>query len=473
MKPQALDVESALAPAMDDAIISDVAAVQAPPKTLEPVTATPSSPAPESAADSDKLTPEQKATLRAVPYLTNLSDDEFESLLARGTMLAFEAGSIIMREGGPGQTFYFITQGEVEVCQRTSFEDPLTTPPAYLGSVVNTLEPGDWFGERSLITGEPRAASITASVDAVKTIAFNKDDFPASCILSGKISEAANREAAVLNDKYGLTLTETYAMDKQILDIRKANQVRGSVNNPQVIDGVDNDNEPKLPRVAPKESKERPKEEQPQQPKPADGGWTLNADTESLVPLLVRFKLLRMVDRCFAYIMANSPQLDGAGARRRRNMLLRLLPPSTQSDFKDAFDLIDTDGDREITLMELRRSLESVGEEKTDLELMQLIQRAGSGGGIGGTMDGKEVITEENFMGLMAEADFYNLFLDTFKALDVHDSGFVKASELDRVLCGVRDLISDDRNSIIDVEDKDTLIDYEQFSKMLLGRTLQ
>ena len=76
-------------------------------------------------------------------------------------------------------------------------------------------------------------------------------------------------------------------------------------------------------------------------------------------------------------------------------------------------------------------------------------------------------------MGLMAEADFYNLFLDTFKALDVHDSGFVKASELDRVLCGVRDLISDDRNSIIDVEDKDTLIDYEQFSKMLLGRTLQ
>ena len=80
MKPQALDVESALAPAMDDAIISDVAAVQAPPKTLEPVTATPSSPAPESAEDSDKLTPEQKATLRAVPYLTNLSDDEFESL---------------------------------------------------------------------------------------------------------------------------------------------------------------------------------------------------------------------------------------------------------------------------------------------------------------------------------------------------------------------------------------------------------
>jgi calmodulin/calcium-binding protein CML len=44
--------------------------------------------------------------------------------------------------------------------------------------------------------------------------------------------------------------------------------------------------------------------------------------------------------------------------------------------------------------------------------------------------------------------------------------------DLDRVLCGVRDLISDDRKSIIDVEDDEMLIDYEQFSRMLLGSAL-
>jgi calmodulin/calcium-binding protein CML len=75
-------------------------------------------------------------------------------------------------------------------------------------------------------------------------------------------------------------------------------------------------------------------------------------------------------------------------------------------------------------------------------------------------------------MGIMAEADFYHLFKDTFASLDKYNSGFVKASELDRVLCGMRDLISDDRKSIIDVDDKDMMIDYEQFSKMLLGTTL-
>ena len=39
--------------------------------------------------------------------------------------------------------------------------------------------------------------------------------------------------------------------------------------------------------------------------------------------------------------------------------------------------------------------------------------------------------------------------------LDVNKTGFVSAGDLDRVLCGVRDLISDDRMSIIDTEDMD------------------
>jgi calmodulin len=81
-------------------------------------------------------------------------------------------------------------------------------------------------------------------------------------------------------------------------------------------------------------------------------------------------------------------------------------------------------------------------------------------------------MTYEDFMGLMAEAEFYYLFRDIFASLDVEDSGYVKAMDLDRVLCGVRDLISDDRKSVIDVEDKDMLIDYEQFSRMLLGTTI-
>ena len=74
----------------------------------------------------------------------------------------------------------------------------------------------------------------------------------------------------------------------------------------------------------------------------------------------------------------------------------------------------------------------------------------------------------------MAEAEFYTPFTETLQELDKDSTGYVRAGDLDEVLGGVRDLISDEQtgSNIIDVEDKDLLVDYEQFSKMLLGAAL-
>merc|ERR1739838_773126 len=105
----------------------------------------------------------------------------------------------------------------------------------------------------------------------------------------------------------------------------------------------------------------------------------------------------------------------------------------------------------------------SVGEEKTDSELLVMINKDAP------SIDGNSVINYQDFMGVMAEAEFYHLFMETFKVLDREDVGFVRAKDLDKALCGVRDLISDDRKSIIDVEDTEMMIDYEQFARMLLG----
>jgi Ca2+-binding EF-hand superfamily protein len=81
-------------------------------------------------------------------------------------------------------------------------------------------------------------------------------------------------------------------------------------------------------------------------------------------------------------------------------------------------------------------------------------------------------ISRDEFMGVMAEAEFYNLCIETFQELDKDNTGYVRAGNLYEVLGGVRNLISDDRTSTIDVENKDMLVDYEQFSKMLLGAAL-
>lgn len=383
----------------------------------------------------------ERSRLRSIPFFATMLESEFESVLSRATLLTFDRGSIIMREGNVGRTFYVIMDGEVEICQRTSFEDPLTTPPTYLGTVINRFLKGEYFGERALITGEPRAASIrTASL--TKCLVFDKEDFPASCVLSGVTSTEFDSQMESIDDKYGVALSEmTSINDNQYMEAQKANQYRGSPNNPRPIDGVDNDNIDDEPR--------------------------LGVETDTVVPLLMRFKLIRLVARCFDYMVANTPRLGDAGARRRRNMLVKLLSPSQQGDFNDAYKLLDADGDGEVTVIELRRLMDSIGEEKSDAELLTYIETGNQ------KMDGKQVITYEDFMGIMAEAEFYNLFYETFRALDKEGSGYLRASDLNTVLCGVRDLITDDRKSIIDVEDDDMSIDYEQFSKMLLGTALK
>jgi hypothetical protein len=47
-------------------------------------------------------------------------------------------------------------------------------------------------------------------------------------------------------------------------------------------------------------------------------------------------------------------------------------------------------------------------------------------------------------MGVMAEAEFYSLFTKIFHALDQDNPGCVRTGDLDKVLGGVRDLISND-----------------------------
>eukprot|EP00804_Cyclotella_cryptica_P016384 CCRYP_009932-RA/>CCRYP_009932-RA protein AED:0.30 eAED:0.30 QI:0/0/0/1/1/1/2/0/261 len=110
--------------------------------------------------------------------------------------------------------------------------------------------------------------------------------------------------------------------------------------------------------------------------------------------------------------------------------------------------------------------MESIGEVQSDEELHHMINNANP------DINGNEVINYTEFMGVMAEAEFYYLFMDTFEMLDVQKTGYVSAGSLDRALCGVCDLISDDRMSIIDTEDMDMQIDYETFADMLLGKPL-
>jgi len=69
--------------------------------------------------------------------------------------LAAILGQILFRQNDTGDSFYIIYKGEVDV---------LVTPPGTTEErTVARLKAGDFFGEMSALTGQPRTATIRAA----------------------------------------------------------------------------------------------------------------------------------------------------------------------------------------------------------------------------------------------------------------------------------------------------------------------
>ena len=107
------------------------------------------------------------AAMRPVPILQPLNDEELLALAKRVKSKYFGRGEVLVRQGEEGDSFFIIRSGRVAV----SVEDARGEQ-----TVVAHLESGDFFGEGSLLTGEPRTATITTTEDT-KAILIDKTGF--------------------------------------------------------------------------------------------------------------------------------------------------------------------------------------------------------------------------------------------------------------------------------------------------------
>jgi CRP-like cAMP-binding protein len=94
---------------------------------------------------------ERLQQLRRVPLFSGFSEDELRRVADLSRMVEVPAGTMVTQMGEPGDSFFVIIDGSVAV----------RTPVG----VGDQLEPGDFFGEMSLVDGEPRSATITATTD--------------------------------------------------------------------------------------------------------------------------------------------------------------------------------------------------------------------------------------------------------------------------------------------------------------------
>ena len=109
----------------------------------------------------------KRRLLEGVDLLQSLSADEMVRLAAEVAGVPYAAGETLFRQGEPGDTFYVMRRGRVVVLAVQG--DGAEVPVARLG-------PGAFFGEMSLLTGEPRAATIRAETDTL-VLAVGKAQF--------------------------------------------------------------------------------------------------------------------------------------------------------------------------------------------------------------------------------------------------------------------------------------------------------
>jgi len=109
---------------------------------------------------------EVRKALRKVSILQGLSGEQIGRLLDAVETVRFKAGETIIRKGDAGNIFFMIKKGQVK-CTRAGVR-------ASQSDI--TLGEGEYFGERSLLTKEPRAANVIAMIDT-ECLVLDKETF--------------------------------------------------------------------------------------------------------------------------------------------------------------------------------------------------------------------------------------------------------------------------------------------------------
>ena len=108
--------------------------------------------------------------LSKIPLFSDLPVSELDHLQSMLQVKTLQPGEILFREGEPGNHFYIVTDGELEILLGAETKEEL---------VLNALGPGEYLGEMSLIIpGGERTATARARESAM-LLAMNRDEFTA------------------------------------------------------------------------------------------------------------------------------------------------------------------------------------------------------------------------------------------------------------------------------------------------------
>jgi cAMP-dependent protein kinase regulator len=110
----------------------------------------------EEAAAADK-DGDQTGSARQIvvsPLFRDFSVDEMVAVIQGLQLHTYDAGEIIIGEGEPGESMYMLTAGRVKAFKRNT---------AGRNAPLGEMSEGAFFGEISVLTGQPRTATVIAA----------------------------------------------------------------------------------------------------------------------------------------------------------------------------------------------------------------------------------------------------------------------------------------------------------------------
>jgi len=104
-----------------------------------------------------------ETALRSVDLFRHIESSALKPLIDAASIIGISKGSVIVSEGEVGDYFYIIIRGTARVTHDVG------------GSTINLalMHSGDYFGEWSVLTGAPRAATVSA-IDRVDILRIEK-----------------------------------------------------------------------------------------------------------------------------------------------------------------------------------------------------------------------------------------------------------------------------------------------------------
>ncbi len=157
--------------------------------------------------------------LNKVQLFEPLSHEQITELASYSSLLRYTRGESIVRQKETGDSLYIIRTGSVEISIQIGKNDP---------TILANLGAGKCFGEMSLLTGEPRSATVTA-IEETQVVVVTKKGIqhilennpnliePLTKMLEDRRAEQAKSKESSAKDKKKTTMSSAKNQKEDLL----------------------------------------------------------------------------------------------------------------------------------------------------------------------------------------------------------------------------------------------------------------